>query len=389
MKLSAVFFVIIMLTLVSWPNDPAIATIEGGKSIVYVGTFKRESSKGIYAWRLDTNSGKLDPLGLVADTMRPIFIALHPNRRFLYAVSRPTAVDRQNVGVVLAYAIDTTTARLTTLNSFPTRGIDPAYVAVDRTGRNLLVANFGSNEGNGCVAVFPIKQDGSLAEASDFIQYSGSGVHPQRQQGPHSHAINVSPDNRFVFVADLGLDKIFVYHFDAERGKLTPNNPTSATLRPGAGPRQFVFHPSGKFFYVVNEIQSTVTTFAYSAGSLKEVQTVSTLPQGFTGPNTAATLQVHPNGKFLYASNRGAEDIVVYSIDSKAGTLTLVESVPTQGKTPGSFGIDPSGSWLAAANQSSNSLVLFRIDPQTGKLIATGQSFEIGTPSCVKFLPLN
>jgi 6-phosphogluconolactonase len=388
MMLSAPFFVI-MLALITWPTDPSAASIDSGKSIVYVGTFKRESSKGIYAWRLDTKSGQMAPLGLVADTMRPVFIALHPNRRFLYAVSRPTAVDRQNVGVVLAYAIDTKTARLTALNSFPTRGIDPSYVAVDRTGQNLMVANFGSNSGDGCIAVFPIKQDGSLADASDFIQYSGSGVHPQRQQGPHSHAINVSPDNRFVFVADLGLDKIFVYHFDPEKGRLTPNNPAFATVHPGAGPRQFAFHPNGKFFYVVNEIQSTVTTFTYSAGALKEVQTVSTLPEGFTAPSTAATLQVHPSGRSLYASNRGADNIAVYSIDPKAGSLTLIEFVPTRGKTPGSFGIDPSGSWLVAANQSSDSLVMFRIDPQTGKLIATDQSFEVGTPSCVRFLPLN
>jgi len=388
MTLSTAFF-LIMLALITWPDNPVTAPIKDGQSIVYVGTFRRESSKGIYAWRLDTNSGRMDPLGLVADAMRPLFIALHPNRRFLYAVSRPTAVDRQNVGVVLAYAIDTKTAGLTMLNSFPTRGIDPAYVAVDRAGRNLLVANFGSNKGDGCVTVFPIKKDGSLAEASDFIQYSGVGVHPQRQQGPHSHAINVSPDNRFVFVADLGLDKIFVYHFDAEQGKLRPNDPASATLKPGAGPRQFVFHPSGKFFYVVNEIQSTVTTFTYATGSLKEVQTVSTLRQGFTGNSTAATVQVHPSGRFLYASNRGADDIAVYSIDPNTGTLTLVEFVSTQGKTPGNFGIDPSGSWLIVANQSSDSLALFRIDSQTGKLLTTDQIFQIGAPSCVRFLPLH
>ena len=388
MRLSRRFFVI-MIAMITWSTYPASATSDGRKAIVYVGTFKRESSKGIYAWRLDLNSGKMDPLGLAADTMRPVFIALHPNRRFLYAVSRPTAVDRTNMGVVLAYAIDPETAGLRLLNSFSTRGIDPAYVVVDRTGQNLLVANFGSNAGKGCVAVFPVKKDGSLAGASDFIEYSGTGVHPQRQQGPHSHAINVSPDNRFAFVADLGLDKIFVYHFDAEKGKLTPNSPSYTTLLPGAGPRQFVFHPKGKFLYVVNEIQSTVTTFTYSAGSLKELQTISTLPQGFNGTNTAATVQVHPTGKFLYASNRGADNIAVYSIDSKTGTLTLVESVPAQGKAPGNFAIDPSGAWLVAANQASDSLVLFRIDTQTGRLITTGQSFAVGTPSCVKFLPLN
>src|SRR5262245_3759502 len=213
MFLSRAFLIIVFVVMTS-PAYPEATSIKGGQSIVYLGTFKRELSQGIYAWRLDANSGEMSSLGLVADTMRPVFIALHPNRRFLYAVSRPTAVDRQNVGVVLAYAIDTETARLTALNSFPTRGIDPAYVAVDRSGRNRLVANYGSNQGDGCVTVFPIKQDGSLAAASDFIQYRGAGVHPQRQQGPHSHAINVSPDNRFVFVADLGLDRIFVYHFD-------------------------------------------------------------------------------------------------------------------------------------------------------------------------------
>ena len=370
---------------------PAAAFAGGGKAIVYVGTSKREASRGIYAWRLDAGSGKMEPLGLVAETMRPLFLALHPSRRFLYAVSRPTPVDRQNIGVVLAYAIESQTGKLTPLNSLPSRGIDPVDVSVDRTGKNLLVANFGSNSGGGSVAVFPIKGDGSLAEASDFIQYSGSGVNPQSQQGAHSHAINLSPDNRFAFVADLGLDKIFAYRFDQEKGKLTPNNPPFAALHPGAGQRQFVFHPNGRFFYVINQIQSSVTTFAYhaSVGTLKELQTVSTLPKDFTGTNTAAAIQVYPTGRFFYGSNRGHNSIAVFSIAPKAGTLTLVEWVPSGGKTPGSFGIDPSGNWLIAANQSSDTLVLFRIDPKTGRLRVTGQSFEVGSPSCVRFLPLN
>ncbi|HKE57560.1 MAG TPA: lactonase family protein [Pyrinomonadaceae bacterium] len=356
------------------------------QSIVYAGTFKREPSKGIYAWKFDATTGKLESLGLVADTMRPVFVCLHPHGKFLYAVSRPTATDRQNIGVALAYSIDSKTARLTLLNSSPTRGIDPAYASVDLSGRNLMVANFGSNRGDGCISVFPIKQDGSLVNATSVVDYSGSSVHPQRQTGPHSHAINVSPDNRFVLVADLGLDKMFVYRFDAEKGKLTPNDPPFASLRPGSGPRHFVFHANGKFLYVVNELNSTLTIFRWSDGILKEVQTISTLPRDFTGANSAATLQVHPSARFLYASNRGADNLAIFSIDEKAGTLTPVEFVSAQGKTPGSFSIDPSGRWLIVANQSSDSLVVFRVDVQTGKLGNTGQSIEIGTPSCVRFL---
>lgn len=387
MRLALRFGLFVLLMMLGSVNQLS-ATNDDFKSIVFVGTFRREPAKGIYAFRMDPRSGKMESLGLAVDAMRPIFLVVHPNRRFLYAASRPTTVDRTTVGEVIAYSIDPNTAKLTKLNSYPTRGIDPAYVAVDRTGRNLFVANFGSNDGSGNVALFPIKKDGSLAEASDFIEYSGTGVHPQRQKGPHSHAINVSPDNRFVFVTDLGLDKVFIYRFDAEKGKLSPANPAFVALPPGSGPRLFVFHPGGKFLYVVNELQSTLTTFAYSSGSLKVLQTVSTLPPEFKGTNSASTLQVHPNGKYLYASNRGADSIVVYSIGPD-GTLTFVKSIPSNGKTPGNFVIDPSGNWLLVANQGSDALVIFRIDTKSGLLEATGQSYEVGTPSCVRFLQVN
>lgn len=386
MNLSVAFGAVLAALL--WASFPAAAIIKDHNTIIYVGTFKRDASKGIYAWRLDPGSGKTEPLGLVADTMRPLFLALHPNRRFLYAVSRPTAIDRQNIGVVYSYAVDAKSGKLTVLNSFPSRGIDPAYASVDRTGQNLLVANYGTNNGAGCIAIFPIQKDGSLADASEVIQYSGSSVHPQRQVGPHSHAITISPDNRFVLVADLGLDKIFVYRFDAAKGKVTPNDPPFALLHPGAGPRQFVFRPDGRFFYVINELQSTITTFAYEAasGTLKELQTLTTLPQDFQSTSVAGTIQVHPNGKFLYATNRGPDNIVLFSIDSRAGTLTFVESVSAQGKTPGSLAIDPDGGLLLAANQGSDTINMFRIDPKTGRLQVTGQALEVGTPSCVRFL---
>lgn len=384
--LAAMIIPAVMFTLM---NPTTTALSKGEKSLVYIGTFRGETSKGIYAFRFDSDSGELEPIGLVAAASRPLFLAIHPSRRFLYAVSRPSPVDRQNIGVVLAYAIDSTTGKLTALNSLPSRGIDPAYLSVDQTGENLLVANFGSNSGQGNVAVFPIRQDGSLAAASDFVQFDGKGVHPQRQQGPHSHAINASPDNRFVLVADLGLDKLFVYGFDRRQGKLTPNNPAFATLPPGAGPRHIAFHPSGRFVYVVSEIQSTITAFAYDrrAGTLQELQTIATLPRDFTDASSAAEVQVHPNGNFLYASNRGHDSIGAFAIDRKTGKLTLIEIVPAQGKTPGTFAIDPSGSWLLAANQGSDSLVLFRLDAHTGKLQPTGRSTAVGTPSCVRFAP--
>jgi 6-phosphogluconolactonase len=366
---------------------PQLVLAKGGKSIVYVGTFSGASSKGIYAWRFDSTSGKMEPLGLVAETSSPSFLVVHPNRRFLYAVGRPTSPNGPSIGVVLAYAVDTATGSLKLLNTTSSRGVDPTHLSVDRKGEHLLVANYNS----GSVAVLPILKDGSLGQASEFIQYSGSSVHPQRQQGPHSHAIDLSPDNRFAFVADLGLDKLFVYRFDSQRGKLTPNNPPSATLNPGAGPRHFAFHPGGRYVYVVNEIQSTLTTFSYDAraGALQELQTVTTLPADFTGSSTAAEVQVHPNGKFLYSSNRGHDSIAVFSINAGTGKLTLVELVPSQGKIPRNFSLDPSGQWLIVGNQDSNSLAIFRVDQKNGTLQATGQSFEVGTPSCVAFLPVD
>ncbi|MCM3873970.1 MAG: lactonase family protein [Pyrinomonadaceae bacterium] len=387
MKKRLIQVILCVSVLVAGTLLPQLVRAKGSKSIVYVGTFTGASSKGIYAWRFDSTSGKMEPLGLVAETTRPSFLVVHPNRRFLYAVGRPTSPGGPSIGVVLAYAVDTATGSLKLLNTTSSRGVDPTYLSVDRKGKNLLVANYNS----GSVAVLPILKDGSLGETSEFIQYSGSSVHPQRQQGPHSHAINLSPDNRFAFVADLGLDKLFVYRFDSQRGKLTPNNPPAAALNPGAGPRHFTFHPGGRYVYVINEIQSTLTTFSYDAraGALKELQTVTTLPADFTGTSTAAEVQVHPNGKFVYGSNRGHDSIAVFSVNVDTGQLTLVELVPSQGKTPRNFSIDPSGSWLIVGNQDSNSLVTFRIDPKTGTLQATGQSFQVGTPSCLRFLAVN
>ena len=235
----------------------------------------------------------------------------------------------------------------------------------------------------------PIRSDGRLGEVSAFVQHTGSSVNPSRQRKPHAHSINVSPDNRFAIVADLGLDKLLVYRFDAARGALAPNDPPFAAVMPGSGPRHFTFHPGGKFAYVINELASTVTAFSYDAarGALSELQTISTLPKDFTGSSTTAEVQVDATGKFLYGSNRGHDSIAVFAIDPSKGTLTPVQRVPMQGKTPRNFRIDPTGSYLFAANQDSGSVVIFRIHAKTGRLTPTGQALAVASPVCVKFVP--
>jgi len=355
-----------------------------GEYLVYIGTYTGKKSKGIYAYRFQAATGKLTSLDLVADTPNPSFLAVHPNRRFLYAVSEIASYEGQKTGAVSAFSIDPETGKLTFLNKISSRGSGPCYLVVDKTGKNVLVANYGG----GSVAVLPVKEEGSLGEASAFVQHTGSSVNPKRQQGPHAHSINVSPDNRFAVVADLGLDQVLVYRFDPAKGSLAANDPPFAKVNPGAGPRHFAFHPSGRFAYVINELQSTVTAFAYNApgGVLKELQTISTLPKDFAGNNSTAEVQAHPSGKFLYGSNRGHDSITVFAIDARKGTLTPLEQVSTQGKTPRNFGIDPTGSYLIAANQGSDNIVVFRIDPKTGRLSPTGQTLEVGSPVCVKFV---
>ena len=365
-------------------SAPKIAA--GGDYFVYVGTYTGRGSEGIYLYRLDTAAGKLTALGLAAKAPDPSFLAIHPDERHLYAVSEISSFEGKKSGAANAYELDPHTGSLTLLNKVSTVGAGPCYVTVDKSGRDVLVANYGS----GSVAVLPVKQDGSLGEASAFIQHTGSSVNPRRQKEPHAHSINVSPDNRFAVAADLGLDELLVYRFDPAKGSLTANDPPFTRVNPGAGPRHFSFHPDGKFAYVINEIQSTITAFTWDAagGILKEIQTISTLPAGFSGQNDTADVHVHPTGKFVYGSNRGHDSIAVFGVDPARGTLTPVEYVPTQGKVPRNFGIDPTGSILIAANQNSDNLVVFRIDAETGKLSAAGQSLQLSRPVCVQFIPV-
>ena len=353
----------------------------------YTGTYTKRNSKGIYVFRFNAATGKPAPIGLAGEANNPSFLAIHPNHRFLYAVIEVGEIGGQQSGAVAAYSIDRTSGKLTFLNQVSSHGAGPCHVIVDKTGKNVFVANYDG----GSIAVLPIGADGKLGEASAAIQHHGSSVNKERQQEPHAHCIQPSPDNRFALVADLGLDEVLVYHFDPSKGTLTPNDPPFGKTPAGAGPRHFAFSPNGRFVYVINEIQCTASTFEYDAkrGALRLKDTISTLPNGYkiTNHDSTAELRVHPSGKFVYGSNRGHDSIAVFAVDAAEGTLTPVEHVSTQGKTPRGFNIDPTGSYLIAGNQDSDNLVVFQIDHNTGKLTQV-QKVEAFEPVDVEFLPL-
>ena len=358
---------------------------------VYIGTYTtgKSESQGIYRARLDLATGELSPPELAAASTSPSFLAVHPQNRFLYAVNEVATFEGAATGAVSAFAVDGRTGALSPLNQQSSGGAGPAHVAVDRAGRNVLVANYGG----GSVASLPIDADGRLKPAASVITHAGSSVHPKRQTKPYAHSINVDPSNTFAYAADLGADRVFIYRLDADRGTLTSATPASVALAPGAGPRHFAFHPSGRYAYVINELALTVTAFRRdaSAGALTEIQTVSTLPAGQAADAAFSTAEVvvHPSGRFLFGSNRGHDSLVVFAIDQATGMLTYVEHEPTQGSIPRGFGVDPTGRFLLAANQRSDSLVVFRIDQQTGALTPTGQSIKVATPVSVVFVPVS
>jgi 6-phosphogluconolactonase len=380
LKLSKLIVLLIVLAA-------TVAQAVDQQALLYVGTYTDKGSKGIYAFRFNTITGESDGIGLVAETANPSFLAVDPNRKYLYAVNEIDSFNGGHSGAVSAFSIDQVTGRLTLLQEVSSLGADPAHVSLDKTGRYLLVANYSS----GNIAAFPIEKDGRLGPHSAFVQHSGSSVNKERQAGPHAHAIEASNDNQFVLTADLGLDQLLVYRFDQKTGSLAANDPAFGKVSPGAGPRHFAIAPSGKFVYLVNELSSSVTVFAYtaSAGKLQEQQTISTLPAGFAGENTTAEIEVDAQGKYLYVSNRGDDSIAVFAIDPPNGKLSFVERVATGGKTPRHFTLDPTGKWLLAANQDSNSITVFRVDPGNGRLTPTSHALQVAMPVCVVFVPVN
>ncbi len=358
----------LLATLVSMSGTVAGSSDKG--YFVYVGTFTATSSKGIYAFRFSPSTGKAVPLGLVAETANPTWLVVNPNQRFLYSTNEHPGTSEPG-NTVTAYAIDQKTGKLTLLNKVSSKGVGPCHLSLDRTGKVLIAANFGS----GSIATFVIQPDGRLGEASGFMQDHGSSIDPARQGGPHAHGTVVSPDNRFVLVADLGADRIFAYRLNHSTGALESNDTPAAILPPGRAPRHMAFHPSGKYMYMVSD--KGVSTFAYDKahGALKELQTLA-LPEGSAGQSTYSEVQVDRAGKFVYDANRQDASIGVFAVDPGTGTLTTIQRVPTGGKTPRSFSLDPAGKYLFSANEGSGSVSVFRVDSTSGIVTPTGQVIQ-------------
>ena len=367
---------------------------------VYFGTYTnaKTESQGIYRSRLDVATGRLSPAELAAPAKDPAFLALHPNGKFLYALDESSDPKRTPTTGLSAYAIDPTTGALTLLNQQSPGGPGPCHLAVDATGQTLLVANYSG----GSVSAISLQPDGRLGALGSIVTHTGSSVNPGRQKAPHAHGIYFAPDNRFAFAPDLGIDRVIAYRITPATAQLTlhPSSPSApptavtagTVLPPGSGPRHLTFHPTGKFVYVINELLCTMTAFAYdsAAGTLTSLQTISTLPPGESIPKGTSTaeVQVHPNGRFLYGSNRGANTLVVYAIDEKTGLLTHIENVSTLGKTPRHFALDPTGTWLLAENQDSSTVAVFRVDPKSGRLTPSGPLVAVPAPVSAVFVPV-
>jgi 6-phosphogluconolactonase len=375
----------LVIALVGTALLPGIATADDPPDSqplwVFVGTYTGEESKGIYRLEMDPATGKLSEPELAAETPSPSFLAIHPSKRFLFAVSELEEFEGKRTGAVASFTLDAKTGALKAINARPSGGAGPCHLVVDRTGRTVLVANYGG----GTVSALPIAPDGMLGSPLSTIEHRGNSVNPRRQAAPHAHSINLDAANRHAIAADLGVDKMFIYSFNAENGVLAPFGETK--VEPGSGPRHFAFHPDGRHAYVINEIASTVTAFDYDpeAGTLEAIQTITTLPEGTQDRNSTAEVVVHPSGRFLYGSNRGDDSLAIFAVGDD-GKLRALGHQKTGGKTPRNFNIDPSGRWLIAANQGSNSLVVFKVDAETGMLTQVGEPVAVPVPVCVKFV---
>ncbi len=351
-----------------------------GDVLVYVGTYTKSSSTGIYVYRLDTTNGALSYVATSPPLDNPSFLAIDSNQRYLYAVNEVGDFGGESTGAVSALEIDSSTGGLTLLNQQSSGGGHPCHLDIDAGNRCVVVANYGG----GTVSMLRIREDGSLGPPETIV-HQGSSV-TERQASPHAHSITVDPGNRFALAADLGMDKVLIYRLDREEGVLEPHD--EVAVQAGAGPRHMAFHPNGRYIYLINEIDNTMNAYAYDgeAGSLTELQSTSTLPPDWQGGGGTAEVRVHPSGKFLYGSNRGHDSIVIYTIDEETGLIRVVDFEPTRGEHPRNFNLDPTGTFLLAANNSSDTIYSYRVDQATGELESTGHGTDaVGTPVCLKF----
>ncbi|MEC0264821.1 lactonase family protein [Paenibacillus anseongense] len=348
----------------------------------YIGTqTDGSSSEGIYVYSMNPSTGELEYLSSAAAGINPTYLAIHPSKRYLYAAN-----TIEGEGLISSFSIDPLKGRLTFMNSQPSGGSKPVHLLVDGTGKFVLAGNFG----DGSVCVLPIQADGSLGAMTDFIRHSGSSVHPTRQQGPRVHSVTLDPAGRYAVAAEYGADQLRVYRLDAERGKLLPSAVPSMTVAAGSGPRHAVFHPNERWVYVINELGNTLMNYDYDSdqGILHLKETHATLPEGYAGPSFCADVHVHPDGTFVYGSNRGHNSIVIYTVEPNTGKLQLVGHEPTLGRAPRSFIIDPTGRYLYAAHQDTDNIVAFRLNRQTGTLRPTGYSIKVPMPVCIKMISL-
>jgi 6-phosphogluconolactonase len=363
----------------------ATTTAAADKYWVFIGTGGGKLAKGIYRSEFDPATGQLSKAELAAEIGSPGFLALHPNGKFLYCVGTVNVTGKSGGGVA-AFALDAKTGTLTPLNQQLAKGSGPCHINVDPSGKSVIIANYGS----GSTDAFPIGDDGKLMECSTHVQHKGKSANPKRQDAPHAHSVNITKDGKFAVVADLGLDQVIVYKLDAASGKLEANDPPFCATAPGAGPRHFAFHPNGKQAFVINELDSTLSSLSFdpAKGELQTLKTVSTLPKDFKGNNTTAEVVVHPSGKFVYGSNRGHDSIAAFKFDAKTGDLTFV-GYGTEGvKEPRNFNIDPTGQYCIVGSQKADRVVMFKIDQETGTLKPHGTPIEVGAPICIRFIAI-
>lgn len=363
----------------------AASAAEPAKSLLYVGAYTgKDRAQGISVCDFDSATGKLSNIRLAVEARNPSFLAIHPDKSTIFAVGETADFNGKKGGAVSAYSINHENGQLAPINHVSSMGPGPCHISVDASGKAAFIANYSG----GSVASYPILAGNKLGEAASFIQHTGSSENPNRQKEPHAHSINLDKAGKFAFAPDLGTDKIMIYRVDAEKGTLTPNDPPSASVAPGSGPRHFTFHPSGKYAFVINEMLFTITAFKYDAdkGSLTEIQTISTLPAGAEPKGGTAEVVAHPNGKFLYGSNRGHDSIAVLNVDEATGKMTFLGTQGQGVKWPRNFVLDPTGKWLLVANEQGHSIVVFGIDPETGELHPTENHIETKNPSCLRFL---